>query len=66
MTSWDEDRLLSLIFEPGFSTASAVTKDAGRGVGMDVIKETVDGVQGDMKLNTVPGQYCEFKVQLPE
>ncbi len=65
MVSWDEDRLLSLIFEPGFSTASEVTKDAGRGVGMDIIKETVEDVQGDVKLNTVPGQYCEFKIKLP-
>jgi HPt (histidine-containing phosphotransfer) domain-containing protein len=66
VASWDEARLLSLIFEPGFSTVSEVTKDAGRGVGMDIIKEIVESIQGDLKLDTVPGQYCEFKIKLPE
>ncbi len=66
MASWDRERLLSLIFEPGFSTASEVTKDAGRGVGMDIIKETVVEVEGQVQLSTVPGKYCEFKIQLPE
>lgn len=66
LSSWAPDRLLSLIFEPGFSTASEVTKDAGRGVGMDIIKETVENIQGHIKLKTTPGQYCEFKILLPE
>jgi HPt (histidine-containing phosphotransfer) domain-containing protein len=66
MASWNRERLLSLIFEPGFSTASEVTKDAGRGVGMDIIKETVADVQGQVQLATVPGKYCEFKILLPE
>jgi chemotaxis protein histidine kinase CheA len=46
--------------------ASEVSKDAGRGVGMDVIKEVVEGVQGQLVMDTVTGQYCEFKVQLPK
>ena len=66
MASWNRERLLSLIFEPGFSTASEVTKDAGRGVGLDIIKETVAEVNGQVQLSTVPGKYCEFKIQLPE
>jgi chemotaxis protein histidine kinase CheA len=66
VASWDRDRLLSLIFEPGFSMASEVSKDAGRGVGMDIIKEVVEGVQGQLVMDTVTGQYCEFKVQLPK
>lgn len=64
--SWDQDRLLSLIFEPGFSMAAEVTKDAGRGVGMDVIKEVVENAQGQLAMDTIPGQYCEFKVKLPK
>ncbi len=63
--SWNHDRIISLIFEPGFSTASEITRDAGRGVGMDIVKEMIEDTKGEFKLETVPGAYFEFKVQLP-
>ncbi len=65
LESWSPDRIMSLIYEPGFSTVSEVTTDAGRGVGMDIIKNSVEEIQGELKLNTSPGAYCEFKVQFP-
>ena len=66
LASWNQNQLFALIFEPGFSTASEVTKDAGRGVGMDIIKDIVQETRGQVQLNTTPGQYCEFKILLPE
>ncbi len=64
--SWNHERLMSLIFAPGFSTASAATQDAGRGVGMDLVTETVEEIDGHVEMSTVPDQYCEFRVVLPK
>ena len=64
--SWDDSCVMNLIYEPGFSTVSVATKDAGRGVGMDVIKQMVDEIGGRIEISTTPGQYCEFQVRLPE
>jgi chemotaxis protein histidine kinase CheA len=65
VTSWEQERLMSLIYEPGFSTATDTTQDAGRGVGMDLVKETVEEMEGHLEMSTMPGQYCEFRIVLP-
>ncbi len=61
----DNRRLLSLIFEPGFSTASHAGTDAGHGVGMDIVMRQVQEVQGRIRLGGSRGQYCSFVVTLP-
>ena len=59
-------RLAALIFEPGFTTAETVTTDAGRGIGMDIIKRrVVDESGGEIKVLTSPGLFCEFQFHLP-
>lgn len=54
-----------LIFMPGFSTASKVTDVSGRGVGMDVVKRSVDELNGSILIETTPGMGTTFQISLP-
>ncbi len=54
-----------LIFEPGFSTAAQVTEVSGRGVGMDVVKQTVDRLRGKIDIHSRPGEGTRFSLRLP-
>ncbi|MDQ7988971.1 MAG: response regulator [Candidatus Dactylopiibacterium sp.] len=60
-----ENRLTQLIFEPGFSTAEKVSGVAGRGVGMDVVKNETLSVGGRIEIFSDPGQGSRFLVHLP-
>jgi chemosensory pili system protein ChpA (sensor histidine kinase/response regulator) len=60
-----ERALADLIFLPGFSTAETLTELAGRGVGMDVVKNEVGSLGGRIELTTTPGQGTKFLVRLP-
>ena len=55
----------ALIFEPGFSTAAAVTDVSGRGVGMDVVRRNVEALQGTIQINTRLGRGTTFTIRLP-
>lgn len=57
--------LFQLIFAPGFSTAKEVTSLSGRGVGMDVVKRTIDGLRGKIELTTRPGEGTTATLRLP-
>lgn len=63
--SLDEDQILDLIFEPGFSTASQVSELSGRGVGMDVVRMAVTQVQGSVSVSSRPGQGTAITAKLP-
>ncbi|MBC7190482.1 chemotaxis protein CheW, partial [Candidatus Aerophobetes bacterium] len=54
-----------LIFLPGFSTAGKVTDLSGRGVGMDVVKDTVKKLNGEIEINTRSGKGTCFIIKLP-
>ncbi len=60
-----EDELLSLIFEPGFSTADRVTDLSGRGVGMDVVRNNLKQIRGDIRVDTGPGRGTTFTLTVP-
>ncbi|MGQ9872805.1 response regulator [Leptodesmis sp.] len=60
----DED-LLSLIFEPGFSTSSEVTALSGRGVGMDVVRDSLRQIHGEISVNTCAGVGTTFTLSVP-
>lgn len=60
-----EQRLAELIFVPGFSTAEEVTEIAGRGVGMDVVKDEVGGLGGRIELESAPQRGSRFTIRLP-
>src|SRR5262249_19851927 len=60
-----EAELLEFLFLPGFWTAGAVTEFSGRGVGLDVVQDTVRRVGGSARVRTRPGQGTTFHLQLP-
>ena len=60
-----EQDLWQMIFAPGFSTAKEVTSLSGRGVGMDVVKRTIDGLRGSIDVSTTPGQGSTMTLRLP-
>ena len=57
--------ILSLLFRPGFSTASLITDTSGRGVGLDVVKEAVDRLKGTVEVTSVVGRGTTFTITLP-
>lgn len=63
-TLTDQD-LLQLIFQPGFSTAQAVTNLSGRGVGMDVVKKTVEALRGTIDITSKPGEGSDVSLRIP-
>ncbi|MFP4164071.1 MAG: chemotaxis protein CheA [Chitinispirillaceae bacterium] len=53
------------IFQPGFSTAKAVTDISGRGVGMDVVKKNIESLRGAVEISSRPGKGTTFTIRLP-
>jgi two-component system chemotaxis sensor kinase CheA len=60
-----DNELLQLIFHPGFSTAQEITNLSGRGVGMDVVKRTIEGLRGAMEMTSEPGQGSVITLRIP-
>ncbi len=60
-----EAELLEFLFLPGFSTASEVTEFSGRGVGLDVVQDTIRKVGGNVRITTTRGAGTAFHLQLP-
>lgn len=57
--------IFQLIFEPGFSTADAVTNLSGRGVGMDVVKRSIEALRGTVEVDSIDGQGTTLRIRLP-
>jgi two-component system chemotaxis sensor kinase CheA len=55
----------NLIFQPGFSTAQAVTNISGRGVGMDVVKSHIEKIGGVVDLSSRAGEGSTVKIRIP-
>jgi two-component system chemotaxis sensor kinase CheA len=60
-----EQELFQLIFEAGFSTASAVSDLSGRGVGMDVVRRNVQALRGNVFITSEPGAGSTVHIRLP-
>lgn len=56
---------INLIFMSGLSTVSQVTDVSGRGVGMDVVRNNIEKINGAIEITSVVGQGTEFKIKLP-
>jgi len=54
-----------LIFAPGFSTADTVTDLSGRGVGMDVVRRNIQGLGGEVQIESAPGKGTRVVIRLP-
>ena len=62
----DRQALVSLLFTPGFSTADDSTEDAGRGVGLDIIKDRIVSLNGTVNVASRPHGYTRFVFTLPK
>ncbi len=60
-----EKQMLEYIFAPGFSTATKVTNLSGRGVGMDVVKKSLDKINGTVGIETELGKGSTFFLRIP-
>lgn len=60
-----EAEALKFIFAPGFSTAEKVGDQAGRGVGLDVVKRVIEGMNGHINVESIPGVGTKFTLDLP-
>ena len=64
-TAADDPRVVSLIFEPGFSTRDTVSELSGRGVGLDVVRDAVRALRGTVAVESTPGKGTAFIFRLP-
>ena len=60
-----DNEIHQFLFHPGFSTAQTVSALSGRGVGMDVVKRTIENMRGSIDLSTKPGQGTTVTLRLP-
>lgn len=60
-----EKEIVDLIFAPGFSTAETITTLAGRGVGMDAVRDAIQRIGGRIETKTVAGKGLEFTLRVP-
>jgi two-component system chemotaxis sensor kinase CheA len=59
------EETLELIFRPGLSTAEVVNNVSGRGVGMDIVRANIERLNGNILVETWPGQGTRFQIVLP-
>ncbi len=60
-----DQELFQLIFHPGFSTAAQVSNLSGRGVGMDVVKRTIESLRGTIEVASEPGEGSTIALRIP-
>ncbi len=65
LEAMDDSAIYDLIFHPGFSTADEVTDTSGRGVGMDVVHDTVTQLDGSVNVDSTPGEGTTVALRLP-
>jgi len=63
--SLSDREVFELIFQPGFSTAGVVTDVSGRGVGMDVVRKSIEALRGQVEIHSEPGKGTTFSLRLP-
>jgi len=60
-----EEEMLTFIMRPGFSTAAEVTHTSGRGVGMDVVKDNIEKLNGTIEIFNSVGAGARFRIKIP-
>lgn len=63
--SLSDREIYQLVFEPGFSTAAAVSNLSGRGVGMDVVRRNIEQVRGSVDIDSERGVGTTVRIRLP-
>ncbi len=59
------EQMHEYIFQPGFTTATEVSDISGRGVGLDVVRENIRSLGGNVEVSSAPGQGTRFTLRLP-
>ena len=65
VVGWSDERLADMIFETGISTLNVANLVAGRGVGMDLVRDRVEKAGGKISLKFEKQKYCEFHITIP-
>lgn len=60
-----DSEIMGVIFQPGFSTAEAVSETSGRGVGLDAVRDDVNRLGGTIQVRSNPGEGTVFLLQIP-
>ncbi|MEP3029707.1 MAG: chemotaxis protein CheA [Erythrobacter sp.] len=63
--SMSREKILQMIFQPGFSTAETISNVSGRGVGLDVVRDNLEKVGGTISVSSTPGVGSMFTLQVP-
>ncbi|MDD1680717.1 MAG: chemotaxis protein CheA [Methanoregula sp.] len=63
--TYTTEQAIDLLFQPGFSTADKITDISGRGVGLDVVKRSIEALKGTIRVETTPGKGSRFELLLP-
>ncbi len=64
-TDWRDERVFQLAFEPGFSTADEITDISGRGVGLDVVKQNIESLNGRIRIRSEKGVGTTIILRIP-
>jgi len=65
LEAMNESAIYDLVFHPGFSTADEVSETSGRGVGMDVVHDSVSQLDGSVTVDSTPGEGTTVSLRLP-
>ncbi len=65
LDSLPDEEVFDYVFHPGFSTNEEITDVSGRGVGMDVVKTTVESLDGSVSVSSTPGEGTDIRIRLP-
>ena len=60
-----DDQAIELLFQPGFSTADKITDISGRGVGLDVVRKSIEALKGTIRVESNFGKGSRFELLLP-
>lgn len=63
--SLSDEQVSSFLFQSGFSTRSEVTEFSGRGVGLDMVRVTLEELDGSVRIEAVPGRGTKFILRIP-
>jgi chemotaxis protein histidine kinase CheA/ActR/RegA family two-component response regulator len=61
----NDSEVIELIFRPGFSTADVLSEESGRGVGLDVVRDSVSRLRGSLEVESTPAQGTAFTMKFP-
>jgi CheY-like chemotaxis protein/HPt (histidine-containing phosphotransfer) domain-containing protein len=65
LSQWTDEQIAKLIFESGISTKNKANLSAGRGIGMGIVMQKIDEINGSISIDFEKGKYTEFTLTIP-